>query len=245
MMISQAGFETTSLWWGHEEDFEDIPKHEVARRTREAGLLLENIHVPYEDSNNLWSEDKAIRNRAVEDRIEWVEDCARYEIPIMVMHISRGTDQPEPNGYGLESIARLLESADSLGVTIAIENTRRVDYFEAVMQQIASPNLGFCYDSSHDWITDETPVRILRQWCHRLTNVHLSDNDGIEDRHWLPGEGIVDWLEVCGVLSGLSFPGHLMLEVLPTENEFAEGPAKFLERACDRIHWVKKLFETQ
>jgi sugar phosphate isomerase/epimerase len=246
VMIREAGFETTSLWWGREEDFEDIPKKDVVRRTHEAGLILENIHAPYEDSNYLWSADRSLRDRVVKDRIGWVEDCARYEIPIMVMHISRGVDQPSPNGYGIESIARILEMADSLGVTVAIENTRRLDYFETVMQEISSPNLGFCYDSSHDWITDEeSPTSILRQWSHRLTNVHLSDNDGIEDRHWLPGEGIVDWLEVCHILSGLNFPGHLMLEVMPKETEFAEGPKRFLERAFDRIMWIKQFFKNQ
>jgi sugar phosphate isomerase/epimerase len=246
VMIKNAGFEITSLWWGHENDFEDIPKKDVVRRSREAGLIVENIHAPFEDSNFLWSDDRSLRTRVMKDRIGWVEDCARYEIPIMVMHVSRGIDLSAPNAFGLESIAKIIETADSLGVTVAIENTRRVDYFETVMQEIASPNLGFCYDSSHDWLTDkETPTAILRQWCHRLTNVHLSDNDGIEDRHWLPGEGIVDWLEVSHILSSLSFPGHLMLEVMPTETEFAEGPTRFLERAFDRITWLKRLFAAQ
>jgi sugar phosphate isomerase/epimerase len=243
VMIRNAGFEATSLWWGRAEDFEDIPKHEVAARVRDAGLLLENIHAPYENSNNLWSEDRTVRDAAVRNRIGWVEDCAKYDVPIMVMHITCGVDQPEPNNYGLDSIARILETAEALGVTVAIENTRRVDYLETVMREITSPNLGFCYDTSHDWATSETPTTLLRQWSHRLVNVHLSDNDGLEDRHWLPGEGIVDWMDVCDILSGLSFPGHLMLEVVPTETEFAEGPIPFLEKAYDRILWIRKLFD--
>jgi sugar phosphate isomerase/epimerase len=42
--------------------------------------------------------------------------------------------------------------AESQGVTIALENTRRPDYLDWAFSHIQSSNLGFCYDSSHDFI---------------------------------------------------------------------------------------------
>ncbi len=56
-----------------------------------------------------------------------------------------------------------------------------------------------------------------------LSCVHLHDNDGMLDRHLLPFDGNVDWVDVTLGLSRVGFGGAIDLEVkssdLPPERD--------------------------
>jgi sugar phosphate isomerase/epimerase len=241
-LIKQAGFTTTSLWWDKAEGLTNKnEKKKLIEQVRDSGLYLENIHVPFENCNGLWSSDRDVCEKVIRGHICWLEDCARYAIPIMVMHLTKGSDLPDPTKEGIESLVCLLKTAEELNIRIAIENTRRPDYLDCVFSKLDSPHLGFCYDSSHDWLYGKPKTEILKKWGHRLAAVHLSDNDGQEDGHWLPGEGIVDWSAVCDSLPWSSYSGCVTLEVFPRQGNHKESPENFLRQAYEKLQWLKKI----
>lgn len=241
-LIREAGFQATSLWWGHDQDFEDVPKDQTAALVRDAGLYLENIHAPYEGSNDLWSPDSSIRQKAVLDRLGWIEDCARYQIPILVMHATKGPDLPGPIQYGMESMGKIVKEAEKIKVTLALENTHRVDCLDMILTEFDTPTLGLCYDTSHAWIGMKSQLTILDKWKHRLVNLHLSDNDGQDDQHWLPGEGIIDWPAVGQSLPEQIASGCFMLEVFPKKEEAGIEPEIFLRKAYEKVQWIYHLY---
>jgi sugar phosphate isomerase/epimerase len=53
-------------------------------------------------------------------------------------------------------------------------------------------------------------VRLLGSY---LAVLHVHDNDGERDRHWLPGLGIVDWEAFMHALVEIGFEGTLSLEI--------------------------------
>lgn len=237
-LIKEAGFTATSLWWEDEDAPYSMKKERMPGLVREKGLLLENIHVPFNDSNALWLEDDSSRAAIVQSHIQWLEDCAKFGIPRMVMHLTEGDNPPVANRQGLKSMEELTKVAEGLEVTIAIENTRRNDNVPYILSNVNSNYLGFCFDSSHHWLTDKGDYNLLKYYGDRLVATHLSDNDGLLDRHWLPGHGIIDWAEVAS-----SFPkgyrGCLTLEAYPTAEERKESPQKFLKKAYQSIANLK------
>ncbi|AFM01682.1 MULTISPECIES: sugar phosphate isomerase/epimerase [Desulfitobacterium] len=241
-LIQETGFTGTSLWWEDEEEPFPMPKERMPALVRERGLILENIHVPWCDANALWSDDKALRRAIITKHKQWLEDCARFEIPLLVMHLCDGENPPEPNEYGLESMGELAKAAEEQGVRIAVENTRRRDSVEYVLRHISSRALGFCFDSSHHRLTDQEDFHLLRSFGDRLLTTHLSDNDGLKDRHWLPGHGVIDWVKVAGAFPR-GYKDFLTLEVYPTPWEVQETPEEFLVRAYERIAGVRTLLE--
>ncbi|TWH60180.1 sugar phosphate isomerase/epimerase [Desulfitobacterium sp. LBE] len=241
-LIQEAGFTGTSLWWEDEEEPFPMPKERMPALVRERGLILENIHVPWCDANALWSDDQALRREIIARHKQWIEDCARFEIPLLVMHLCDGENPPAPNEYGLASMGELAKAAEELGVRIAVENTRRRDSVDYVLQHIASRALGFCFDSSHHRLTDQEDFQLLRTWGDRLMTTHLSDNDGLKDRHWLPGHGVIDWVRVADAFPRL-YKDFLTLEVYPTPLEGQGRPEEFLARAYDRITGIRALIE--
>lgn len=237
-LIKRAGFQAISIWWEDEQLFLQERKGELPSLVRKEGLFLENIHLPYHSCNDLWSNDQEVRKKAIEEHKSWFYDGARYQVPTIVMHISEGSDPPGSLSIGLDSICNLLELAESLGINIAIENTKFTHYLQPLFSAFDSPSLGLCYDSSHDYLGDEKGS-IIRELAPFICNTHLSDNDGIIDRHWIPREGIVDWRETMHLLKEYQYQGILSLEVFTRDK--ALDPSLFLEKAFAQGRWLAGL----
>ncbi|PKM78046.1 MAG: sugar phosphate isomerase/epimerase [Firmicutes bacterium HGW-Firmicutes-15] len=240
-LIKEAGFNATTLWWEDEIGSPNIKKDNMPNIVRDSGLVLENIHIPYDNCDNLWSENKSSRDAIVNKYTTWLNDCAKYNIPIMVMHITDSLNLPSPNQYGMDSISRLLKVAQDLDVIIAIENTGREDYISFVLSEIKSNYFGFCYDSSHNRIYSNNDLTLLKTFSNCMVATHLSDNDGNKDHHWLPGEGIIDWEKLTNALPKLQYNGYITLEVYPTEQQLTNTPKLFLSKAYQRALWIRDL----
>jgi sugar phosphate isomerase/epimerase len=238
-LIREAGFDAVTVWWEDEIGYPVIEKERFPQMVRDAGLVLENMHVPCNNSNDLWSRHEPARKRIVEQHVAWLEDCAKHGIPLMVMHLTEGKDPPGPNGYGIESLLRLARFAEEAGVKIAVENTRRGDNVPFVLAEIESDFLGCCFDSSHANLHHrDRGEGLLTQFGHRVLATHLSDNDGVEDRHWLPGHGVIDWGWLGALLASSACGGRLTLEVWPRPEEMQQGPEAFLNRAFRTLPWA-------
>ena len=239
-LIKQAGFGATSLWWENEDQPYPTKREDMPRLVREAGLYLENIHVPFNDSDALWSEDDRAREVVVKNHLEWLQDCAQHQIPMMVMHLSDRSDSATFWHQGLKSLKVLTRAAEELGVVIAVENTRHNDRVRYILETISSDSLGFCFDSSHHLLTDRVSYKLLKDFGGRLAATHISDNDGLEDRHWLPGHGVIDWHGVSRAFPKV-YSGCLTLEASPTKEERLGTPQAFLELAFQRVTAVGEL----
>jgi sugar phosphate isomerase/epimerase len=237
-MMRAAGFTATALWWGVRHMANLHRLHLVPSLARDAGLTVESIHVPFRQANDLWAEDAAVREPVVAQHCAWVEECARHGVPCMVMHLHTG-DRDLPLAPGIDSLRRIVAAAEAAGVTLAVENTRRVDVIDAVLTAIPSPRLRLCYDAAHDRLWSPEPVALLRRWGHRLATVHLADTEGRMDRHLLPGDGAVDWQQMAAAFPR-NYIGDLLLEVMPYGTPHL-SPDAFLAEAYRRGEYMKQL----
>lgn len=232
-LIGEAGFDRVSIWLGTEEACvsEHRPADLCAAATR-VGLSVECAHAPYDDCNLLWSDEDSVADPLVGRMASWIRFCGTQAIPCMVMHLTRGDEPPHPSAAGLARIEGLVEEAARSSVVVALENTRKTAAVDRALSAIDSPHLGFCYDSSHDFLWAQHPTDILRRWGERLAYTHLSDNDGIQDRHWIPGRGTVDWARIRVALPRRS-PLPFSLEVVPVDpgHQSAEN---FLRESMER-----------
>jgi len=214
-LMKRAGFDGTLIWWDEEEwgDFRAQP--EAARK---AGLYVENMHADFGLAGNIW-EDTEKGQTVFDYYMMCVDDCGRYEIPTVVMHKGCGGGPlPPVSELGMDRFSRLIRRAETLGVSIAIENQCEPNKTERgmeILELFDSPNIGMCYDSGHGNVEKSRGLgmEMLTRFGHRLKALHLHDNDGSGDQHRLPFEGTVDWPALMGKIAAAGYQGPTTLEV--------------------------------
>ena len=234
--IKQAGFDGVTLWW--HDDFGDNDFRSNPELARNAGLFVENIHMPFEDVNNLWLDN--IDGNTLLDYLLWlIDDCREYNIPTMVVHLSKGNNPPPLNELGLNRIKRITDKAEKYNINVTYENLRRLDYLEYVLGNVNSLRAGFCYDSGHHncWASDKD---LLLQYGSRLMSLHLHDNDGIDDQHRLPFDGTIDWSVTMNKIAKTGYTGAIAMEAINMGYEELP-PNVFLHLLFERAKRLKAL----
>jgi len=244
-LIKNVGFNSTSILLSDEEELvRNNNKDIIPGLVKSKKLFLENIHAPFIDYNKIWYKNDKEKDKLKQTIIECISYCAKHGIPIVVMHITKGYEAPSPNTQGVKLIKELVRYGQELNVIIAIENTRRVDYLNYIFSNVESQHLGFCYDSSHDFLYSPEPGSILKKWGHLLVATHFSDNDGKEDSHWLPSEGIINWDVVRDNFPINTYKGVISLEAFP-KDVAKERKEEFLQKALKRIKSLTELLRAR
>ena len=114
-----------------------------------------------------------------------------------------------------ESLFKLAEIAKAHGSVLAVEDLPRTclgrDSFEIKDLISAHPDLGVCFDTNH--LLDERNADFVRELGDKIITTHVSDYDFRNERHWMPGEGKVDWVELVTALEEVGYDGPFLYEV--------------------------------
>jgi len=124
----------------------------------------------------------------------------------------------------LDTLAPALGRAEDQGVVMVLENIRDIDPAEraAIVTAADSPALRLSVDVGHaNWshcvCGAVSPAEFVAVAGDMLAHMHLQDTDGLADRHWVLGEGNIDFNAVFAELRKIGSQPHLIIEI----NEFA------------------------
>lgn len=208
-LIRNAGFTNVMLWWG-ETDGEPSLFHQ-AELAAQKGAPAENAHLPFDGCNTLWLPGEE-GEHYTSSILHALEDCARVDIPVLVVHLSHTAHPPPPSDIGISRLHRAAEAAAKHGTVLALENLRTPLHLHTAMEALRGAEVGFCYDSGHHqcWCPKEP---LTDTYGHRLTALHLHDNKGEHDEHLLPFDGAIDWAALARSLTKTPYSGPIGLEV--------------------------------
>jgi len=241
--IAAAGFRHTFLWWGPPDDlFVAGRGHEAPAIARDAGLTVDNAHVPFQEANELWTAGPAGLRRFRDRHLAWLDELAEHGIGCMLMHVTHALQWPGPSPAALDAMRSVADAAADRGIDLAFENTRLREPLDWLLTELDAPHVGLCYDSSHDWHWSAAPGGLLRTWGRRLLYTHLSDVCCHEDRHMLPGEGDIDWPALAADFPRRTYAGPLTLEVIPADTARFAGPDDLLQQARQAYDRLARLF---
>ncbi|WP_455716917.1 sugar phosphate isomerase/epimerase family protein [Anaerosporobacter sp.] len=234
-LIKEAGFDGVLLWWsdgfGRGADYREGVQHVI-----NAGLMIENMHTPVQNQNNL-SLDNIDGENVFECYSECIKDCAEVKIPTMVVHLPN--DNFPITELGMERIKRITEKAERLGINIAMENLSNVNNIACVLNSINSKQIGFCYDSCHH-ANNENAGDLLAKYEKRLMALHLHDNGGARGQHQLPLDGNIDWPTVMRKIAETGYKGATALEPMNWGYEDL-SIQEFLCKAYEKAKTLEKL----
>ncbi len=110
--------------------------------------------------------------------------------------------------------------AENIGCELVIENIEDKDPMARVQlaKSFNSKAVRVSLDTGHAHYahisTGAPPVDYYVDAARgMLAHVHIHDNDGYADRHWIPGDGTVRWQAVFRALGALSAKPRLIIEV--------------------------------
>ena len=68
-----------------------------------------------------------------------------------------------------------------------------------------------CFDTNH--LFGEDTAEFVRKVGDKLITLHVSDYDFVNERHWLPGEGKIDWQSLLKALNEVGYQGPWLYEI--------------------------------
>ncbi|MBR2950783.1 MAG: TIM barrel protein [Lachnospiraceae bacterium] len=217
-MFAQVGFDAFFVNWEKGMDLDS-----VKRAAEEENMIFQSIHAPFLKAADMWTEGEKAQE-AVEELEECLEDCAKYGVPVMVLHAFIGfEDHGSPNEQGVLNYGKVVEKARKLGVKLAFENTEGEEYLEMLMRAFADcEHVGFCWDTGHEMCYNYSKD-MLALYGDRLFATHINDNLGIkdyngkifwtDDLHLLPFDGIGDWKDIADRMNRCGYDGILTFEL--------------------------------
>lgn len=138
-----------------------------------------------------------------------------------------------------KSLRELVEYMQPLGLTLALENLPRTclgntpEEIRWLLKRV--PGLRLCFDTNH--FTALAPnvrlrrlqrlipslrvkwnpvradgVQYARDFAPQIITLHISDYDGIDECHWMPGQGIVDFAGIHTALIRAGFDAPILFE---------------------------------
>ena len=224
-IMKNVGFEAFFTGWNPEMT------EAIANEAAKLGLIQQSIHSPFSGNYRvryLWEggeQGEFVR----EVLIECVKDCARFDIPVMVIHPFIGFHDHTPTEVGLDNYARVIEVANKLGVKLGFENVEGEEYLAALMERFWNePSLGFCLDTGHEMCYNRHKD-MLALYGEKLCHTHFNDNLGVrgeeitfyDDLHLMPTDGIADWHNIMERIRKTGYDGILMSEL-----SYADKPGK-------------------
>ncbi|GHV55796.1 hypothetical protein AGMMS49579_19440 [Spirochaetia bacterium] len=231
--IAGHDFRSVELWADtvHFDPRVGLDRKLVKQWLKDLGLSVHSVHSPFRNFKPFSDAGEFAKYRQQLWR-KTIDDCAEIGSPMMVVH---GLDRKEYN-YNRDqiqivrdSLADLCELGKKRGIAIALENIpgsgKNPDEIRCRLQDHKEnyPGLGlkYCLDIGHAVLNGADMYEEIDAAGKDLITFHIHNNDGTEDAHKLPTEGVIDWPAVYGYLRKKGYAGQFVLEVYGGTDPFA------------------------
>jgi sugar phosphate isomerase/epimerase len=218
--IAEAGFDAVCLDFEKEMAATETSWENQLNLAQKHSLPVENVHLSGKGMTAAWEEGDA-GDKVIDRLIEELRDMASLGIKKGIAHVTWGYALPKGNlECGLARYEKAVEAAEKFGVILALENSVYAQYVHYLLSNIKSRSLGFCYDSGHE--SAYTPTEdYLSHYGDILVAMHLHDNDGVNDNHFLPlhKNGVINWEDKISKLKKTKLFGEMITLESGFEND--------------------------
>ena len=206
-------------------NFADVPA-EAVRSTwnalRDTRLERWSLHSAFGGWRDISSLDEAVRRKALESLRSDLVLAAELGCRLVVVHPSVEPIEAHDRAARIEqarkSLSEVAKMASNNGVRAGVEPLPRTclgntaGEMAVLLEGLPVEHVGVCLDVNHANVGQDLTAFIQR-FGRRIISLHISDNDGIDEKHWLPGEGVIDWSAVINALRVVGYDGPWMCEV--------------------------------
>ena len=183
------------------------------RMADEAGLKVWSCHLPFSRKLDISVLNDSARMANLEFLTEMIAICGEVGPEKLVLHPSS-----EPIADG-EREQRIRNSIASIGI---------------LRREAARIGAQLCIEDLPRTCLGRNSAELLRIIApYPEVKICFSDYDMVDERHWLPGKGRIDWPALYGALMKAGYKGVFMYELKRGEGSFGEMVAIYEKLASD------------
>jgi len=210
-----------------------------------AGIKTVSIHADFWGGLDISAPDQERRERSVRNAFDTSDLAAELGASMIVIHSNDDKITPDNRRirkkHAMDSIRRIAAKCEEREQRLAIEllpGTCLGNHYEELVElagDLPRKTVGFCIDTNH---LDKNPsllpetVKALRG---RIFNTHLSDYDGIDEKHWLPGTGVINWKNFMASLDETGYSGPFNFECIFRNNETSKERISMIEGSYEKL----------
>ena len=215
----------------------------------ETGKRAISFHVPFIPYDDLSSPDEAVRLQALSRFRGHYAMVREFGCKYIILHPSteiKTCEKPERE----ERIRQLRRSLREIepelkqaGLRLALEFLprqcigNRLSDMESILEGFDPEIFGVCLDVNHLMDRYAEIPAIVRSLGKRLFTTHISDYNGVDECHWLPGNGIIDWKGLVAALKETGYRGPFNYEI-----KLQEGSLEHRVRTIEKnFNWIKEM----
>jgi sugar phosphate isomerase/epimerase len=230
-------------------DYDRAIREEFKSMLKETGKRVISFHIPFAGSDDLSKSDETGRCRAVSRFRAHLATVKEFDCKYIILHPSEEVrtnvkaERDERINQLRKSLFELENELKELKVKVALEFLPRLCIgntlgdMEQILEGMDRDIFGVCFDVNH--IMNQYPLipEITRKLGKRLFTTHISDYNGIDECHWLPGNGVIDWKGFLQALKDIDYQGPFNYEIRQQEGT-AERQVEIIE---ENFNWLKSL----
>ncbi|MEA2081454.1 MAG: sugar phosphate isomerase/epimerase family protein [Elusimicrobiota bacterium] len=214
--LKKEGLKNLELTWSAGVDIDDRESFlKAAAELKKAGIKLVSAHAPLHTANgkdvDISSPDRWKRKFAVR---ETQKSILAFSLMTgsggtTVIHAGRAVENENRKEHiraASESLAEICEFAAEYNTEICLENTLPghlgcfLDELLEVREKSGFPGIKFCLDTGHYNLAGDQS-KLLSEMAKDITELHIHDNDGSKDSHFVPGRGRIDWKDLFALIT--------------------------------------------
>ncbi len=186
---------------------------------QEAGLKVWSVHMPYSRTLDISVIDDAKRAENIRYMKDMMRVAAVFHPQRIVLHPSSEPISPDEREQRLANshaaIGELAAVAREIGAVLCVENLPRTclgQNGEEMMRLIEGyDDVGLCFDTNHLlYQKHEDYLKAVAKG--KIRTVHLSDYDFADERHLIPGKGLIDNKALWKGIKENGYDGIMMFE---------------------------------
>ncbi len=201
------------------EKYADIDYNQIKAMAEKYNITLWSFHLPFSPFSELDISSIDLCKPTIKYYKELIKKASDIGIEKFIVHPSaepiNDKDRAERLKCSKESLGALAEIAKQNNAVIAVEDLPRtcLGKNSAEIAELISvnENLMVCFDTNH--LLSENPADFIHNIGNRIVTTHISDYDCINERHWLPGEGVLDWQAIIKALNDVGYNGVWLYEI--------------------------------
>ena len=208
------------------------------------GVRAATVHSVFGLGKDLSSSEASVRATGMAEARRAIDVASEFGASMIVLHASSEPISPEERGEHLcrcrDSLAEVGRYAAEYDKKVAVELLPRTclgntaQELLELLSDLDPERFGVCLDTNHLMDRWESLPQVVARLGDRLWTTHISDYDGVDEKHWRPGQGVVRWPDLLKALCDTDYRGPFNYETGLVEGSFSER----LEALQENFRWM-------